>query len=223
MPQLQAVEKLEPLFPYWKWDGELSGLEKQYCENLLSRTLYSPTSHSQIAHAMEREFPHPTTDPWTQYKHQNENKSGMNKAMLFPRTMGEVTDVLNSPQFVEWLSVGPGIPNLIADPGLEGGGLHQSSRGGFLNVHTDFSMHHDHKNWRRRVNLILYLNEGWQESWGGAIELWDNKCNIIAKYPPMFNQALNFNTDEKSFHGFPERLTCPRSRFRKSLAVLLHR
>jgi len=221
MPQLQAVEKPEPLFPYWKWDGELSGLEKQYRDNLPVPHIFLPDFlDPHIAHAMEREFPHPTTDAWTQYKHQNENKSGMNKRMLFPRTMGEVTDELNSPQFVEWLSGLTGIPNLIPDPSLEGGGLHQSSRAGFLNVHTDFSMHHYHKNWRRRVNLILYLNEGWQEAWGGAIELWDNKMqHCVAKYPPLFNRALIFNTDEKSFHGFPERLTCPDNVSRKSLAL----
>jgi hypothetical protein len=121
---------------------------------------------------------------------------------------------------VEWISEVTGIPNLIADSGLEGGGLHQSGAGGFLNVHTDFSMHHYHKNWRRRVNLILYLNEGWQEAWGGAIELWDSKMkHCVAKYPPLFNQALIFNTDEKSFHGFPERLLCPSGVSRKSLAL----
>lgn len=221
MPQLQAVEKPEPLFPYWKWDSELAGLENQYRDNLpVPHIFLSDFLNPHIAHAMEREFPDPTTDAWTQYKHQNENKSGMNKRMFFPPTMGEVTDELNSPQFVEWLSALTGIPNLIADPGLEGGGLHQSSTGGFLNVHTDFSMHHYHKSWRRRVNLILYLNEGWQERWGGAIELWDDKMqHCVAKYPPLFNQALIFNTDEKSFHGFPERLTCPDNVSRKSLAL----
>src|SRR5207253_7370897 len=80
---------------------------------------------------------------------------------------------LNSPDFVSWLCDLTGIPGLMPDPSLEGGGLHQSARGGFLNIHTDFSMHHYHKNWRRRVNLILYLNKGWQEAWGGAIEFWE--------------------------------------------------
>jgi hypothetical protein len=68
-----------------------------------------------------------------------------------------VADELNSPEFVEWLSELTGIPGLIADTDLEGGGLHQSGRGGFLNIHADFTMHHYHKHWRRRVNLILYL------------------------------------------------------------------
>jgi hypothetical protein len=70
----------------------------------------------------------------------------MPQRALFPPQLGEVTDELNSPEFVARLSELTGIPDPISDPGLEGGGLHQSGRGGFLNVHTDFSMHHYHKN-----------------------------------------------------------------------------
>jgi hypothetical protein len=221
MPQLQTVPTSESLFPYWKWNPELSFLDKKYRENPPVPHIFLPDFlDPDIARAMAREFPDPNTDAWTQYKHQNENKLGLNKRLLFPPNLGQATDELNSPAFVEWISALTGIPNLIADPGLEGGGLHQSGRGGFLNVHTDFSMHHYHKNWRRRVNLILYLNEGWQDDWGGAIELWDNKMqHCVAKYPPLFNRALIFNTDENSYHGFPERLLCPDNISRKSLAL----
>jgi hypothetical protein len=221
MPQLQTVPTSESLFPYWKWNPELSFLDKKYRENPPVPHIFLPDFlDPDIARAMAREFPDPNTDAWTQYKHQNENKLGLNKRLLFPPNLGQATDELNSPAFVEWISALTGIPNLIADPGLEGGGLHQSGRGGFLNVHTDFSMHHYHKNWRRRVNLILYLNEGWQDDWGGAIELWDNKMkHCVAKYPPLFNRALIFNTDENSYHGFPERLLCPDNISRKSMAL----
>ena len=115
----------------------------------------------------------------------------------------------------------------MADPMLEGGGLHQSGPGGYLNVHTDFSMHHFHTHWHRRVNLILYLNPGWQEEWGGAIELWERKdgkmARCAAKYPPLLNHALIFTTDERSLHGFPDPLTCPaRTVAQESGFVLLH-
>jgi len=174
----------------------------------------------EMAGAIAREFPDSNTEAWTQYKHPNENKLGMAKRALFPPGLGEVTDELNSPNFVNWLSALTGIPDLVSDPSLEGGGLHQSSRGGFLNVHTDFSHHHYHKHWRRRVNLILYLNPEWQAEWGGAIELWDVRMrSCMAKYPPVLNHALIFNTDEKSLHGFPEPLDCPEGISRKSLAL----
>lgn len=218
---LQAIPGSLPLFPYGKWSAALPQLAKKYQEN-------SPFPHicltdflePEIARAMAREFPSPETDAWTQYKHANENKLGMPQRELFPQQLGEVTDELNSPEFVAWLSALTGIPDLVADPGLEGGGLHQSGRGGFLNVHTDFSMHHYHRNWHRRVNLIVYLNENWQEHWGGAIEFWDLKRGrCAAKYPPQLNQAVIFTTDDRSFHGFPDPLACPENVSRKSLAL----
>jgi len=80
----------------------------------------------------------------------------MAKRELFPCSLRAIADELNTPRFLGWLSGLTGIPGLMADPRLEGGGLHQARRGGFLNVHTDFSHHHYHPNWRRRVNLVLY-------------------------------------------------------------------
>jgi hypothetical protein len=172
-----------------------------------------------LASSAEMEFPRPDTPEWTHYQHQNENKLGMTKRQHFPARIGEVSDALNSPEFLEWLSQLTGIPELIADPSLEGGGLHQSGRGGFLNVHTDFSHHHHNKDWKRRVNLILYLNSGWQDGWGGDIELWDSGMrNCVAKYAPLGNCALIFNTDDRSYHGFPEPLACPEGSSRRSLA-----
>jgi hypothetical protein len=169
---------------------------------------------------MAREFPQPDTVAWTYYKHHNENKAGLSKRSLFPPTLGEAVDAFNSPEFVEWLSQLVGIPHLLADHMLEGGGLHQSGRGGFLNVHTDFSMHHYHKHWRRRVNLILYLNPGWREEWGGGLELWDNAMRqCVVKYAPLLNHAVIFTTDDRSLHGFPDPLTCPDTQSRKSLAL----
>jgi len=202
------------------WNKNIIKLSRQYRTNNPVPHIYLTNffDHAAVANAAA-EFPEPDSDAWTHYQHQNENKHGMTKRDLFPTAVGEVSDALNSEQFLKWLSELTGVPNLMADPSLEGGGLHQSGRGGYLNVHTDFSHHHYNKNWKRRINLILYLNEGWQEEWGGAIELWDTKMrHCVAKYPCGFNCALIFNTDDKSFHGFPEPLTCPPGKSRRSLA-----
>lgn len=131
-----------------------------------------------------------------------------------------VTDELNSPEFVAWVSALTGIPNLLADPAMDGGGLHQSGHGGNLNVHTDFSKHHVCVNWHWRINLILYLNPDWDKQWGGSIEPWERspkgKMRCAVKYPPLLNHALIFTTDERSLHGFPDPLTCPEGQSRKS-------
>jgi hypothetical protein len=225
MSSARAVQELVQdsprLFSYDKWEAELPLLAGKYRENKpCPHILLKDFLDSDTAWAMAQEFPQPTSDAWTQYKHANENKLGMPKRELFPAAIRAVADELNSPEFVAWVSELTGIPGLMADPMLEGGGLHQSGPGGYLNVHTDFSMHHFHTHWRRRVNLILYLNPGWHEEWGGALELWEQKmARCAAKYPPLLNHALIFTTDERSLHGFPDPLTCPEGESRKSLAL----
>lgn len=211
----------ERIFPVGRWGADLPALARRYAENHPFPHIQLPEFlDPQIALACAEEFPAPGTEAWTQYKHHNENKLGMAKRELFPPQLRAVADELNSPEFVSWLSTLTGILGLVPDPSLEGGGLHQSGPGGFLNVHTDFSMHHYQKNWRRRVNVIVYLNPGWQEEWGGALEFWEKGMKGCgAKYPPLLNHAVIFTTDERSLHGFPDPLRCPQDVSRKSVAL----
>lgn len=167
-----------------------------------------------------REFPAPESTSWTHYKHVNENKLGKNDRDHFPPLLGQIVDTFNSPAFVQWLSQLTGIEGLMSDPLLEGGGLHQTEPGGFLNVHADFTMHHYHKRWRRRINMILYMNERWEDDWGGAIELWDgDMLACVEKVPPYLNHALVFNTNENSYHGYPDPIQCPNGVQRRSIAL----
>ena len=221
MTDIAALEKGTELFPYSRWNQRLPLLADQYRRNSsIPHVFLREFLEPEIAAAASREFPAVDAATWTHWQHHNEDKHGMTKLDLFPPLLRALTDKLNSPNFLSWLTELTGLPDLLADPRLDGGGLHQASRGGFLNVHTDFSHHHYHKDWRRRLNLILYLNEGWRPEWGGAIELWDARMrNCVRKYPPLINQALIFNTDERSFHGFPEPLACPEKISRKSLAL----
>jgi hypothetical protein len=95
--------------------------------------------------------------------------------------------------------------------------MHQSWTGGFLNVHTDFTMHREQPTWRRRCNLILYFNEDWDPAWGGALQLWDSRMKETVKSVDcVLNRAVVFNTP-RALHGFPDALTCPENRSRKSL------
>src|SRR6202034_805502 len=209
MSTAPAVQSSPRLFPYRRWESPLPALARQYRENQpCPHILLKDFLDFEVAQDMATQFPQASSDAWTQYKHANENKLGMPKREMFPPTIRAVTDELNSSEFVAWISELTGIPNLMADPMLEGGGLHQSGPGGYLNVHTDFSMHPFHTDWHRRVNLIVYLNPEWQEAGGGAIDLWEPKmARCGAKYPPLLNHALIFTTDEKSLHGFPDPLT----------------
>ncbi|MBI1224865.1 MAG: 2OG-Fe(II) oxygenase [Bacteroidetes bacterium] len=127
---------------------------------------------------------------------------------------------LNSQPFLEFLQNLTGIEEtLVPDPYFEGGGCHQIKSGGFLKVHVDF---HKHKmmGLDRRVNVLVYLNEDWDEAWGGHFELWEkdmSKC--VTRIAPFFNRMAIFSTTDFSWHGHPDALACPPDRSRKSLAL----
>jgi hypothetical protein len=126
---------------------------------------------------------------------------------------------LNGAAFTGFLEALTGIDGLIPDPWHLGGGLHETRTGGHLSVHADFNLHPRMKV-RRRLNLLVYLNDDWPAAWGGDLELWDRamrECRV--KVAPLLGRAVIFNTDGDSFHGHPEPLACPPDRARRSLAT----
>ncbi|MEZ5032989.1 MAG: 2OG-Fe(II) oxygenase [Saprospiraceae bacterium] len=176
--------------------------------------------HEDVARLAMEAFPDVKDAGWIHYVHVNEKKHGLNKLDLLPSPIRQLIEECNQPEFVALLSKMTGIPNLLPDPSLEGGGLHQSKRGGYLNVHADFTVHPHRRHWRRRVNLLIYLNEGWEANWGGALELWERDMSQCGKQIlPVFNRAVVFNTDEDSYHGFPDPITCPEDVTRRSIAL----
>lgn len=175
---------------------------------------------SEAAENAWREFPAIDNAQWIHYLHYNEKKFGLNKISAIPPAARRVIEQLNSPEFLAYLSDLTGIPGLIGDPELEGGGLHQIPAGGFLNIHADFTAHPHHRNWQRRVNLLIYLNKDWQDSYGGQLELWSpDLTRMVRRVAPVFNRCVIFNTNADSFHGHPDPLACPPGMSRKSIAL----
>jgi len=170
-----------------------------------------------ILHHIISEFD--LTQEWKEYDTKYEKKLQLSKDdSLGPNTRAFIHS-LNSGTFLTFLEKLTGINRLIADPYLAGGGLHKIKPGGKLGIHTDFNRN-DHLKLHRRINVLVYLNEDWKESFGGHFELWsDPKGAQKAKILPLFNRMTIFNTTGSSFHGHPEPLTCPPERSRKSLAL----
>jgi hypothetical protein len=126
---------------------------------------------------------------------------------------------LNAPPFLRVLSDITGIENLQPDPELRGGGIHAIGRGGYLKLHTDFNWHRGLSMYRR-LNLLVYLNEEWQDAWNGNIELWSADARErIFSLSPRLGHALLFETNDISYHGHPDPLECPEGVFRKSIAL----
>ena len=159
-------------------------------------------------------------EQWTGYLHVNERKFANSNPDTWGPTLQQIANELNSPEFVSLLEELTGIPNLLIDPTFEGGGLHQSLRGGFLNMHADFTVHPHQRQWKRRLNLLLYCNETWLPEYGGGLELWDATMSHAEKVvQPLGNRVLIFATDTTSFHGHPDPLQCPDGVARRSMAL----
>jgi hypothetical protein len=167
-----------------------------------------------------REFDAIDEDTWRKYLHVNERKYANTDASTWGPTLQGLAEAFASERFVAFLAGLSGVDGLLPDLTLDGGGLHRSLPGGYLNVHADFTAHHVHDHWRRRVNLLLYLNPTWDPAWGGDLELWTrdmSRCEATVE--PRGNRILLFSTDEDAYHGHPDPLACPADRARRSLAL----
>lgn len=129
---------------------------------------------------------------------------------------------LNSADFMQFLQKLSGIDPLIPDPYRAGGGLHQSSTGGFLMVHADYNRQPE-TDLDRRMNCIIYLNKEWQPEWGGDLELWTpDMKTCVKKVAPIAGRAVIFSTGTHTYHGHPQALTCPEDRSRKSISTFYY-
>ncbi|HEY7335228.1 MAG TPA: 2OG-Fe(II) oxygenase [Bryobacteraceae bacterium] len=136
-------------------------------------------------------------------------------------------DAISGEPFLELVSRLSGIPELILDPNMFGGGTHENLHGQELDAHVDFN-YDEAQQLHRRLNLIVYLNKSWRREWGGALEIHSNprrpEENRIREYDPLFNRCVMFETNEYSWHGFP-RINLPqehRHLSRKSISIYLY-
>jgi Rps23 Pro-64 3,4-dihydroxylase Tpa1-like proline 4-hydroxylase len=209
------------IFPYARWLSRAPELAAQFeSSDPYPYVVLEEFLEPAVAEACVREFPRRDDATWNNYVHVNERKHAKSDQRTFPPTIQAVTHELNSERFLGFVQAISGISGLIADDAFMGGGLHQSGKGGFLNIHADFTGHPHHPRWRRRINLLVYLNPDWEESYGGQLELWDRQMTrCVQRIAPRMNRAVIFQTDADAFHGHPEPMTCPDDFSRRSLAL----
>jgi hypothetical protein len=134
--------------------------------------------------------------------------------------------LLQSARWLSWVSDVTGIPDLRYDPHYFGGGTHDNKHGQDLDPHIDFNRHPLDQS-HRRLNLIIYLNEGWQPEWGGQLQLHTDPRapeNKITQINPSKNRCVIFETTESSWHAF-DRICLPtelQQRTRRSIAIYLY-
>lgn len=146
-------------------------------------------------------------------------KQGLPREFEMPAIVRQLIWELNSGTFIRILERLTGIKNLLPDPLLRGGGIHQVLPGGVLGVHADFTRHTDY-DLDRRVNVLVYLNKDWHDDYEGHLELWDRDVSrCVKRIRPTATRCVIFNTDADSFHGHPRELKCPDGVTRKSIAL----
>ena len=155
-----------------------------------------------------------------EYNNKNEIKFTNNKKENIPSSIQNFIKFLNSEPFVSFLQKLTSIKEkLVSDQNLDGGGLHEIKNGGKLKIHTDFHLHPS-LGLDRRINVLIYLNKNWKNSYGGHLELWDVEMkNCVQKITPEFNTMVIFSTTDFSNHGHPDPLNCPSNISRKSIAL----
>jgi Rps23 Pro-64 3,4-dihydroxylase Tpa1-like proline 4-hydroxylase len=174
---------------------------------------------TEICEKLLEEFPTPEEIEWLRFERHHSKKLATRGDDQFGEHTRALMHQMNGAAFLQFLETLTGIKGLIPDPYLEGGGLHQIERGGYLKVHADFNWH-KRLNLDRRLNFILYVNKDWREEYNGHLELWDRgMTHCVRKILPIYNRCVIFSTTSWAYHGHPEKLACPPGWTRKSLAL----
>ena len=177
--------------------------------------------NANILSKVDHEFvPFKKQKDWMTFRHPLEwQKNTTYHDFMIPFFTRHLIYEMNSQPFLDFLQQLTGFECLLPDPALEGGGLHAVLPGGSLEVHADFNTH-PRTRFKRRVNLLLYLNKKWDPAYGGNLELWNTEMTQCEQtIEPIFNRMVIFNSADDSFHGHPHPLTCPENRIRKSIAI----
>lgn len=186
---------------------------------------FLPETHARF---LADKFPGPESQVWLDFRkrplHQY-GKLGPGGSSRFDYLDPEFRMALaefNNSNFLAFLEALTGIPKLIPDPYFKGGGIHQIVSGGILDVHTDFN-HYEQLDLYRRLNVLIYLTEDWQEGFGGELELWDRapseQGKAVKLIPPVFNRFVVFGTNKTTFHGHPNPWRGPEGLCRRSIAL----
>lgn len=147
------------------------------------------------------------------YEYNNVDKTPVQDAVIH---------ALHSGKFIKWLQEVTDTVDLIPDPHLVGAGYCKSLTGDSLKVHSDFNWN-EQLRLHRMVSLVIYLNEDWDQDWGGQLQFYDRKRETIhSKVPVGAGNAVIWSYDNFAFHGYPEPMTNPEGTSRKALRLFYY-
>ena len=211
-------------YQFGNWINTIDTYNKMYKNN-------KPYEHCTIDNFLDdasfdylkNKWPESHSILWDKYENPIEMKWTYNNLKSLPDFQDLIT-FFQSDIALSYLKTISGIDNLENDYYLHGAGLHYHPTNTKLDIHLDYSIHPITKK-ERRLNLVYFLNENWNEEWNGALELWSKSDNYDLpgyceqKIYPKANRAIIFKTNDISIHGIPEIIRCPESVGRKTVAI----
>lgn len=129
----------------------------------------------------------------------------------------EIYDDLKSERFNDFLSF-ISAKDVFVDPKNHGGGLHQGKKNSRLDMHLDFNYHPLNTYWYRQMNLLLYLNSNWQETYKGHLKLEDLRTGNTKELKVPFNRMIIQECGPYTLHGY-DMTSFPEGEFRTSIAT----
>lgn len=109
--------------------------------------------------------------------------------------------------------------DVFVDPAFHGGGIHQGGAGSFLDMHVDFNFHPVNRHWFRNLNILLYLNPGWQPEHKGQLKLRHrDREDSTTLVEPLFNRCVIMFTRDYTVHGY-DAIDFPEGTYRRSIAA----
>lgn len=184
-------------------------------EHLIAEHWFNPTLLELVC----EEFDLRIDSSWRVVKGRHESTRRSTPHSPFGPATQLYFSIVNSGWFLDLLSAISGVEDLIADPMLYGGGLHETRAGGAFGIHRDFDRHVRHGLSNQMV-FITYLNKGWDPAWDGGLELWDAKATeCIRTVQPDFGRSIMLKHGPTSYHGHPRPLSVPEGQVRRSVAA----
>ncbi|HEX3140811.1 MAG TPA: 2OG-Fe(II) oxygenase, partial [Rhizobacter sp.] len=169
---------------------------------LVDRRLFDPAYVASLRAPLlgAQPFPHLVLDGWfnpelltlvreefdlfpsaaLEANHTKREKTYRSRSTSFGPATSLYYSIVNAGWFVDLLAEATGVPGLVPDANLHGGGLHESRHGGSFDIHRDFD-HHPRTGLYNEMVLLTYLNRDWNPAWNGALELWDPTASRCVK------------------------------------------
>lgn len=171
---------------------------------------------------MAEEYDRVPRNTWKLSEHAREDRRG---TLPYAR-MGHATDLyfqtIYSTRFLHFMTQLTAIPDLVTDPSLLNGGLHDVPTGGRFDIHIDYT-HHPVTGLANRLVMITYLNKNWKDDYGGQLELWNaatKTCDV--SIVPEFGRTIMFMNGPTALHGCPRPIAEPTGRSRRSAAAYFY-